>query len=293
MGEKIKVGIIGTGNIGSDLLTKIMRSKYLECSIFLGMDPNSPGIKRAKELGINTSYDSIHYIKEHPDCCEIAFDATSAKAHLVNAPILKEAGIFAIDLTPARVGKMCVPVINLNECLDEDNVNMVTCGGQATVPIAHTLTELYPNIDYIEIVAGISSKSAGPGTRANIDEFTQTTGDALKYFSHAKKSKAIIILNSAEPPVNMRNTLYALISNPDMEKIKNAIHGVVSEIQKYVPGYHLLYEPVYEDGRLSIGIEVIGQGDYLPKYAGNLDIITCAAIEVAEQYAKRRGNIDE
>lgn len=293
MNRKIKVGIIGTGNIGTDLLMKIMRSKYLECSIFLGVDPNSPGIKRAKEMGIETSYESINYIKEHPDCCEIAFDATSAKAHLVNALILEKAGIFAIDLTPARVGKMCVPVINLQECLNEKNVNMVTCGGQATVPIAHTLTKLYPNIDYIEIVAGISSKSAGPGTRANIDEFTQTTGDALKYFSNAKKSKAIIILNSAEPPVNMRNTLYALIDNPDMEKIKNAIHDVVVEIQKYVPGYHLLYEPVYEDGRLSIGIEVIGQGDYLPKYAGNLDIITCAAIEVAEQYAKRRGGFDE
>lgn len=230
---------------------------------------------------------SIDAIVEDPQCCDIVFDATNAAAHKVHAPILRRLKKFVIDLTPALVGKMCVPVLNLDECLKVDNVNMITCGGQATVPLAAALGRVQPNVKYIEIVAGISSRSAGAGTRANIDEFTQTTGDALAHFSNVGKTKAIIILNSAEPPVHMRNTLYALVDEPNLPAIRNAVDDMVKRIQKYVPGYRLLYEPVFENGRITMAVEVVGQGDYLPKYAGNLDIITCAAVEVAEHYAQK------
>ncbi|OYO67836.1 acetaldehyde dehydrogenase [Lachnotalea glycerini] len=285
--NKIKVGIIGTGNIGTDILLKLKRSENLECGMFAGRNPDSEGIKLAKRLGINTSTKSIQAIIDNPDCCDIVFDATSASIHKEHAPILKELKKYTIDLTPARVGKMCVPVINMEECLSEDNVNLITCGGQATVPIAYAINQVHPDTKYIEIAASISSKSAGAGTRNNIDEFTQTTRDALQEFTSVEKSKAIIILNSANPPVNMRNTVYALIDHPNMDEIKKNVNEMVHKIQKYVPGYHLLYEPVFENGRVSTAIEVIGLGDYLPKYSGNLDIITCAAIEIAQAYAKK------
>jgi acetaldehyde dehydrogenase (acetylating) len=285
--EKIKVGIIGTGNIGTDILLKLKRSDYLECGMFTGRNPDSEGIKLAKQLGVPTSIRSIQEIVDNPECCDIVFDATSAGIHKMHAPILKELKKFAIDLTPARIGKMCVPVINMEECLQGENVNLITCGGQATVPIAYAINQVHSDTKYIEIAASISSKSAGAGTRNNIDEFTQTTSDALKEFTSVDKSKAIIILNSANPPINMRNTVYALIDNPDMDKIKRSVKDMVQKIQKYVPGYRLLYDPVYENGKVSTAIEVIGLGDYLPKYSGNLDIITCAAIEIAEAFAKK------
>ncbi len=286
--KKIKVAIIGTGNIGCDLLLKLQRSPYLVCGMFAGRTSGSKGMELAKKLGIPASADSIRAIEAHPDCCDIVFDATSADAHKIHAPILKRLHKFAIDLTPALVGRMCVPVLNLDECMQTDNVNMITCGGQATVPLASAINSVHPeSTQYIEIVAAISSKSAGPGTRANIDEFTQTTGDALAQFTQTKRTKAIIILNSAEPPVHMRNTIYALIDDPDMSAITRAVREMEEKIQTYVPGYHILYDPVYENGRVTTTIEVVGQGDYLPKYAGNLDIITCAAIEVAEHYAQK------
>ncbi|MFP3154901.1 acetaldehyde dehydrogenase (acetylating) [Lachnospiraceae bacterium ZAX-1] len=289
MSEKIKVGIIGTGNIGTDILLKLQRSKLLECAIFTGRNPASKGIQIAASLGINVSYDSIKAIENNPNCCDIVFDATSAAVHRYNAPILNELGKFTLDLTPARVGKMCVPVMNIDECLNVSNVNLITCGGQATVPIACALRKTCPDIKYIEIVASIASKSAGAGTRDNIDEFTQTTKDAIKEFSEVETAKAIIILNPAEPPLKMRNTVYALAKNPDMVKIRREINEVVKKVRQYVPGYHLLLEPVYENGRITTAIEVTGMGDYLPKYAGNLDIITCAAIETAEKYAEKKG----
>ena len=286
--KKIKVAIIGTGNIGCDLLLKLQRSPYLVCGMFAGRTSGSKGMELAKKLGIPASADSIRAIEAHPDCCDIVFDATSADAHKIHAPILKRLHKFAIDLTPALVGRMCVPVLNLDECMQTDNVNMITCGGQATVPLASAINSVHPeSTQYIEIVAAISSKSAGPGTRANVDEFTQTTGDALAQFTQTKRTKAIIILNSAEPPVHMRNTIYALIDDPDMSAITRAVREMEEKIQTYVPGYHILYDPVYENGRVTTTIEVVGQGDYLPKYAGNLDIITCAAIEVAEHYAQK------
>ncbi|MEK7633222.1 MAG: acetaldehyde dehydrogenase (acetylating) [Patescibacteria group bacterium] len=286
--KKIKVGIIGTGNIGSDLLTKILRSPVLECGIFTGHNPESKGIARAKKLGVKTSFESIRAIEKSPGLCEIVFDATSAEAHQYNAPILKRLKKFVIDMTPSRIGKMCIPIINLNKSLKEFNINMVSCGGQATIPIAQAIMKINPDTEYIEIVSSISSKSAGIGTRNNIDEYTQTTSEALMYFSGVKKAKAIVNLNPADPPILMHNTIYAKMKNPKIELITEEIKKVVKKIQQYVPGYKLVLEPIFDDGKLTTMIEVVGRGDYLPIYAGNLDIINCAAIAVAEEYARRK-----
>lgn len=285
--QKIPVGIIGTGNIGSDLLMKVQRSKYLTCGIFAGHNPDSEGIRRAQKMGVPVTFDSIHYIEKHPDCCQIVFDATSAKVHAYNAPILRRLGKYAIDLTPAHVGKFCVPVVNLADALSLDNVNLITCGGQATIPIACALQSV-SKVKYLEIVATIASKSAGTGTRNNIDEFTQTTKNAIQELAGIQNAKAIIILNPAEPPLTMHNTVYTLIDNPDMERITQAVRDMEWRIQEYVPGYRVVLGPVHENGRVTMGIEVIGSGDYLPEYAGNLDIITCAAVRIAESYAKER-----
>lgn len=284
--KKVKVGIIGTGNIGSDLLMKVMRSDVLECGIFAGHSPDSKGIARARDLGIPTTIDSIRYIEQNPDCCQIVFDATSARVHEKNAPILKSLGKYAIDLTPAHIGPFCVPQVNLEDAMKQDNVNCVTCGGQATVPLAKAISSV-ADVKYLEVVATIASKSAGIGTRNNIDEFTQTTKEALIELGGIKKAKAIIILNPAEPPITMHNTIYAMIDQPDMEKICAAVKHAEKELQKYVPGYKVVLGPVYENGRVTTSIEVTGSGDFLPAYAGNLDIITCAAVEIAENYARR------
>lgn len=289
--RKIKVGILGTGNIGSDLLVKIQRSNLLECSIFSGQNPNSNGIKRAKSMGVKTSFKSIKAIEENH--CDIVFDATSVKAHFYHAPILKKLGKFTIDMTPSRIGKMCIPIINLEKALKEKNVNMITCGGQAAVPIASAIMKVHPETKYIEVVSSISSKSAGLATRDNIDEYTQTTGDAIHLLAKVPKAKAIIILNPAEPPILMRNTIYAITKKPKMDLLTKEVKRVVKEIQKYVPGYKLILEPVFEkseNSRVTIMIRVTGLGDYLPLYAGNLDIINCAAIAVAEEYARKNIN---
>lgn len=293
--DKVKVGIIGTGNIGTDILLKLQRSDVLECSIFAGRNPDSRGIAIAQEMGIKTSLDSIQAIVDDAANCEIVFDATSASVHHVNAPILKKLKKFTIDLTPAHVGKMCVPVLNMQECLEEDNVNLITCGGQATVPLAYAIKQVHPETKYIEIVATIASKSAGAGTRNNIDEFTQATRDALTEFTGISNTKAIIVLNPADPPITMHNTVYALIDNPDMEAIRRRVREMEQKIRRYVPGYKVVMEPVYENGRVTTSLQVVGLGDYLPKYSGNLDIITCAAIEIAEQYARKKiwGETDE
>lgn len=285
--EKIKVGILGTGNIGMDLLFKIQRSDLLTCGIFAGHNQGSENIRRVEKMGIPITYKSIDYIVENPDCCDIIFDATSARVHQYHAPILEKLKKFTIDLTPAHVGPFCIPVLNAEKLLDCSNVNMITCGGQAIVPIAKAITKVQPNICYLELAATIASKSAGPGTRANIDEFTQTTADALKDFTGVDRAKAIIVLNPAEPPIMMRNTLYALVTNPDMDLITEAVNAMVAQIQEYVPGYHIILPPIYENGRLSLSVGVKGSGDFLPEYAGNLDIITCAAVRVAEMRAFR------
>lgn len=286
--KKVKVAIIGTGNIGTDLLMKLKRSEILECSMFAGRNPESRGIRKAKSLAVRVSYDSIRAIQNEPECCDIVFDATSAKSHAYNAPILKKLGKYVIDLTPSQIGKMCIPVINMEESLDVDNVNLVTCGGQAAIPIVYEIMQAYPDTEYIEVVASISSKSAGLGTRANIDEFTQTTRDAITSFTSVPKAKAIIILNPAEPPVYMHNTIYAKIKNPNIQELNTRIKAMVKKIKQYVPGYEVTLGPVLEAGRVTTMIEVVGRGDFLPKYSGNLDIITCAAVSIAEEYAKNK-----
>ncbi len=285
---KTKVAIIGTGNIGADLLVKVRRSSFLECSLFAGRSLDSAGMRFAADLGVRVTDQSIKAIVGDPGCCDIVFDATSASIHQEHAPILKGLGKFAIDLTPSKIGSMCIPVINREACLIESNVNLVTCGGQATVPIAFAISQVHPDVEYIEVVSSISSRSAGPGTRANIDEFTQTTKDALLFFTGVPHAKTIIILNPAEPPILMRNTIYSIIPKPDLDALRLAVKRMEKRIQEYVPGYKVIMDPVFENGRVTIMVQVTGLGDYLPPYSGNLDIITCAAVHVAEAFAKKK-----
>lgn len=288
--KKTKVAIIGSGNIGTDLLIKILRSNIIECTLFVGRSKDSNGIQTAEKLGIPTSIESIDGLIKNHHSFDIVFDATTAESHKIHAPILKKLKKFTIDMTPSQIGKMCVPVINLKECLNESNVNMVTCGGQATTPIIQAIKKIHPETQYVEIVSSISSKSAGIGTRDNIDEYTQTTSEAIHILANIPQTKAIIILNPAEPPILMHNTIFAEIKKPKLSQLKKEIKKVEEEIKKYVPGYKLVLGPVYENNRLTTMIEVTGQGDYLPIYAGNLDIINCAAINVAEAYAKKNNH---
>jgi acetaldehyde dehydrogenase len=246
----------------------------------------SEGIKRAAGLGFKTSVKGVDAVAEDPEV-KIVFDATSAKAHLHNSPILKAAGKIAIDMTPAAVGPYVVPCVNLDKLTEEVDFNMVTCGGQATVPIAYAINRA-GDAEYVEIVSCISSKSAGPGTRANIDEFTETTAKALKVVGGADRSKAIIVLNPADPPLMMTNTVYALVKNPDEKKIVDSVMAIVKEVQGYVPGYRLRVPPMVELNRVTVIIEVEGSGDFLPAYAGNLDIINQAAVAVAEKLAAKK-----
>ncbi len=286
--QRVKVAIIGTGNIGSDLLHKVERSPFLRCGLFTGRNQDSEGIRRAKQMDVTVSYDSIHAIEKNPECCEIVFDTTNAESHMIHAPILKKLKKFTIDLTPSRMGVLCVPSINSAEALMSDNVNLITCGGQSLIPIAKAICDVHPDTTYIEAVGSIASRSAGPGTRANIEEYLQTTARALESFSGVPRAKAILILNPAEPPVLMRNTLYAKIPNPNIEELTAKINETVSAIKAYVPGYRLAAGPIIEKGSVMVMVEVVGQGDYLPTYAGNLDIITCAAVRVAEEYVKNK-----
>lgn len=288
MSQKIAAAILGTGNIGSDLLRKILRSPYLTCGLFTGRNPDSEGIRQAQALGVRTSADSIRAIEQDPDCCEIVFDTTSAAQHILHAPLLKKLGKFVVDMTPSRVGKMCVPALNLSEAIEADNVNLITCGGQTCIPLAKAIMEAHPDTTYIEIVGSIASKSAGPGTRANIEEYIQTTKNALEHFSGVPKAKAILVLNPAEPPILMHNTIYATIPYPDINRLREHVTLAAEQIQKYVPGFKVILGPVLEGDRMVIMVEVVGQGDFLPSYAGNLDIITCAAVQVAEEYAKQK-----
>ncbi|MDR1420253.1 MAG: acetaldehyde dehydrogenase (acetylating) [Treponema sp.] len=284
--EKVKVGIIGPGNIGSDLMYKVMKSRNLRMHIMAGI-VESEGIRRAEGFGFKTSTKGVDAVASDPDV-KIVFDATSARAHLHNAPILKAAGKITIDMTPAAVGPYVVPCVNLDRLANETNFNMVTCGGQATVPIAHAINRA-AGAEYVEIVSCISSRSAGPGTRANIDEFTETTAKALCVVGGAKKSKAIIVLNPAEPPLMMTNTIYALVKEPAENRIVESVNSIVREVQSYVPGYRLRVPPVMDGNRVTVIIEVEGAGDFLPSYSGNLDIINQAAVAVAEKLAAGMG----
>lgn len=291
MAKKLRTAIIGPGNIGTDLLAKLMRSPWLEPVWMVGVDPESDGLKRAAELGLKTTSDGVDgllpFIKE--DDIQIVFDATSAYVHKENSDKLTPSGVFVIDLTPAAIGPYCVPPVNLQHHLAkrEANLNMVTCGGQATIPMVYAVSRVQP-VKYGEIIATVSSKSAGPGTRKNIDEFTRTTAGALEKVGGAEVGKAIIILNPAEPPITMRDTVHCLTeTEPDQEKITASIHAMIEEVQKYVPGYRLVNGPVFEDNRVSVYLEIEGLGDYLPKYSGNLDIMTAAAARTAEMFAEQ------
>lgn len=283
MKQKIKVGIIGPGNIGTDLMYKVLKSKNLEMRTMTGRR-ESEGLKRARELGINTSIEGVKAVAGDPEI-RIVFDATSASAHLVNAPILKDAGKMVFDLTPAAVGPFVVPCVNLHQLKKADNLNMVTCGGQATIPIAYAINRVADS-EYTEIVSCISSKSAGPGTRANIDEFTQTTAKGLVELGGADRSKAIIVLNPAEPPLMMTSTIYSLVRNVDEKAIVESVQDIVKQVQAYVPGYTLRVPPIIDGNKVTVIIQVEGAGDFLPKYSGNLDIINAAVVAAADMLAE-------
>ena len=288
--KKIKCALIGPGNIGTDLLAKLQRSPVLEPVWMVGIDPSSDGLKRAREMGIKTTSDGVDGLLPHvlADGVQIAFDATSAYVHAENSRKLNALGVMMIDLTPAAIGPFCVPPVNLKEHLGkrEMNVNMVTCGGQATIPIVAAVSKIQP-VAYAEIIATAASKSAGPGTRKNIDEFTTTTANAIRVVGGAKQSKAIIVLNPAEPPLLMRDTVHCLTeTEPDQRRITASILEMIAEVQKYVPGYRLVNGPVFDGNRVSVFMEVTGLGDYLPIYAGNLDIMTAAAARTAEMFAE-------
>ena len=290
MSKKIKCALIGPGNIGTDLLYKLKRSPVLDPVWMVGVDPTSEGLKRAHELGLKTTEQGVDSLLAHvlADGVQIAFDATSAYVHAENSRKLTELGVLVIDLTPAAIGPFCVPPVNLLALVGQRvmNVNMVTCGGQATIPMIAAISRVQP-VQYGEIVATISSKSAGPGTRKNIDEFTRTTSRAIEQVGGAAKGKAIIIINPAEPPLVMRDTVHCLTeTEPDRAKITASIHAMIKEVQKYVPGYKLVNGPVFDDKRVSVFLEVEGLGDFLPKYSGNLDIMTAAAARTAEMFAE-------
>ena len=288
--KKVKCALIGPGNIGTDLLAKLQRSSVLEPVWMVGIDPNSDGLKKAGEMGIKTTAEGVDGLLPHvkADGIQIAFDATSAYVHRANFDKLTALGVMMIDLTPAAIGPYCVPPVNLKEHIGkrEMNVNMVTCGGQATIPIVAAVSRVQP-VAYAEIVATVSSRSAGPGTRKNIDEFTRTTSGAVEKVGGAKKGKAIIIINPADPPMIMRDTVHCLTETaPDQARITESILAMIKEVQKYVPGYRLVNGPVFDGNRVSVFLKVEGLGDYLPKYAGNLDIMTAAAARTAEMFAE-------
>jgi acetaldehyde dehydrogenase len=307
MSSKVKVAIIGSGNIGTDLMIKVMRlSEVLEMGAFVGIDPESDGLKRAERLGVPITAGGIDGLVALPGFAdiEIVFDATSAGAHKKHSEILLAHGKRVIDLTPAAIGPYTIPSVNGDANLDAPNVNMVTCGGQATIPIVAAVNRVTP-VHYGEIVASIASKSAGPGTRANIDEFTETTSEAITKVGGARRGKAIIVLNPAEPPLIMRDTVYCLTDDADQDAITASVEAMVEEVRKYVPGYRLkqavqferignnapLRVPEMDESftglKVSVFLEVEGAAHYLPSYAGNLDIMTSAALKTAEKIALR------
>ncbi|MFA7585140.1 MAG: acetaldehyde dehydrogenase (acetylating) [Novosphingobium sp.] len=288
---KIRCAIIGPGNIGTDLLYKLLRSDVLEPVWMVGVDPASAGLARARELGLKTTTDGVDGLVPHvlADGVKIAFDATSAYVHPENTRKLNEVGVLMIDLTPAAIGPLCVPPVNLGTLAQGSvgNVNMVTCAGQATIPMVNAVSSVQP-VEYAEIIATVSSKSIGPGTRKNIDEFTRTTSAAVESVGGAQTGKAIVVINPAEPPLMMRDTVYCeTVDEPDREAITASVRAMIAEVQKYVPGYRLKNGPTFEGRKVSMFLEVEGLGDFLPTYAGNLDIMTAAGARTAEMFAHK------
>jgi len=295
-GRRLSAAVVGPGNIGTDLLVKLLRSDSLDVHSMVGVDPTSDGLARARGLGVEASHGGVDWLLARDTLPDIVFEATSARAHLANAPRYREAGITAVDLTPAAVGPFLCPAVN-TEHLDAPNVNMITCGGQATIPIVDAVSSV-TQVPYAEIVASIASRSAGPGTRANIDEFTETTAHAIESVGGAGRGKAIIILNPVDPPMVMRDTVFCAIpADADRDAIAESIHRRVREVQAYVPGYQLRGEPQFDDAeevwdgnaRVTVLLEVRGNGDYLPEWAGNLDIMTAAALRVGELIGQAKG----
>lgn len=284
--KKLKAAILGSGNIGTDLMYKLERSAYIDMSVMVGIDPQSEGLIRAKERGYIALHTGIDGLVAIPEAFDVVFDATTAYAHAEHTRKIEALGKRMIDLTPAAIGPFVVPAANLQAHVDKQNVNMVTCGGQATIPIVYAINEVVA-LEYAEIVATVSSASAGPGTRANIDEFTRTTARAIEEVGGAKKGKAIIILNPAEPPIMMRDTIHVLTSEEGHDaRIIEAVHNIVKTVQQYVPGYRLKTEPIIDGKKVSVTLEVEGAGDFFPPYSGNLDIMTAAAAKVADELAK-------
>jgi acetaldehyde dehydrogenase (acetylating) len=298
MGERTRVAILGSGNIGTDLMVKLLRSQVLEPAMVAGIDPDSEGLARARAAGIATTTEGIDGLLAEPGSGRIVFDATSASAHQRHAPRLAAAGRVAVDLTPAAVGPYVVPGVSPDEVMMAGaNLNLVSCGAQATIPMVHAISRVAP-VRYAEIVATIASRSAGPGTRANIDEFTQTTARGIEQVGGAARAKAIIVLNPADPPIVMRDAIYALCDGQvDREKIADSIGRMVAAVGAYVPGYRLRGEPLFDDDggatRVTVFVEVEGAGDWLPRYAGNLDIMTSAAVRVGEEIAQRHQAVGE
>ncbi|EDZ64852.1 acetaldehyde dehydrogenase (acetylating) [beta proteobacterium KB13] len=288
MTKKIPIAILGTGNIGTDLLIKVLKSSYLECVAFVGRNLNSSGMLRAASLGVNISDKGIIYLEENKRLYDFVFDATSAKSHLINSKVFSKLKKKVIDLTPAKIGPMCVPSISVSDFVEHGNVNMISCGGQASIPIAYAITNFgKDDVEYIEVVSNIASRSAGPATRQNLDEYISTTEKGLSFFTNAKKVKAILNLNPAEPAIDMQTTILAKLKKTNLSEIKSNIDKIEKIVKTYVPGYKVIVGPLIDDSRVFVTVKVKGLGDYLPSFAGNLDIINCAAIAVAESSAKK------
>ena len=287
--NKIKCALIGSGNIGTDLMYKLKRSPVLEPVWMIGIDPESEGLSRARDMGLKTAADGVDGVLPHlaADGVQIAFDATSAYVHKENSDKMNAHGVFMVDLTPAAIGPLCVPPVNLDELAETMNVNMISCAGQATIPIVYGVSRVQ-SVDYAEIIASLASKSIGPGTRANLDEFTYTTSSAVCEVGGARRGKALCIINPAEPPMIMRNTIYCMTDDePDQKRITESLMEMIGKVEQYVPGYKLVNGPVFEGNKVGVFMEVAGLGDYLPTYAGNLDVMTAAACRTAEMYAEK------
>lgn len=299
MSQVPTAAIVGTGNIGTDLMVKLGRSRTIELRYVVGVDPASDGLARSRDAGYEVSATGVDWLLSRPELPDVVFEATSASAHVCHAPLYEAAGVQAVDLTPAALGPFVVPVVNLHENADAPNVNLITCGGQATIPIVAAVSSVV-EVPYAEIVASIASRSAGLGTRANIDEFTRTTARGLELVGGAAKGKAIIVLNPGEPPLVMRDTVFcAVAADIERDVVTASILAMVAQVQRYVPGYRLKADPQFDDprpdwdgwGRVTVLVEVEGNGDYLPSFAGNLDIMTAAAAKVGDDLARARHQI--